>query len=164
MYPRSGFRPTRRDALVACFSAACMLVWFQLNPAVDFTNRSTASRHSWLSVPRGENHRIPPPPLFPPPARWPAPPDDFNDPPPFREVHPYTTQRMPSTKIIGHSPGWTIFDNLYMHNGTLLIISDDPVSTFPERRLMTSTGQCSQYPIPQKIHVLHSYFLRITRI
>ncbi|KAF8335775.1 uncharacterized protein EI90DRAFT_3152800 [Cantharellus anzutake] len=47
---------------------------------------------------------------------------------------------MPSTTIIGTAPGWTLFENLYMSNGALLIISDDPRSSFPDPLLLTSTG------------------------
>ncbi|KAF7374931.1 hypothetical protein MSAN_00379200 [Mycena sanguinolenta] len=43
------------------------------------------------------------------------------------------------TSLVAHAPGWTIFRNLYMANGTLLIVTSDP-SQFPEPRMMTSTG------------------------
>lgn len=46
----------------------------------------------------------------------------------------------PETKIESHAPGWTVFKNLYMANGTLFIISSRPSSEFPDIRLMTSTG------------------------
>lgn len=35
--------------------------------------------------------------------------------------------------------GWTIFDKLYLLNGTLYVVTTDP-SKIPERVLMTSTG------------------------
>ena len=35
--------------------------------------------------------------------------------------------------------GWTIFDKLYLLNGTLYVVSDDP-SKIPDRDLMISTG------------------------
>jgi hypothetical protein len=155
---RSGFRPTRRDALIACFSAACMLVWFQLNPAVQFINRSPASPRSLGNVNHDKDHPAHPPPHGLPPDHKPSPADDsifVGNPPSFPPIHPPSAQRMPSTKVIGHSPGWTLFDNLYMHNGTLLIISNDPVSSFPERRLMTSTGQCPSWTLLH-VHMAHS--------
>jgi hypothetical protein len=37
------------------------------------------------------------------------------------------------------SPGWTIFDKLYLLNGTIYVVSDDP-SKIPDRPLMISTG------------------------
>jgi hypothetical protein len=48
-------------------------------------------------------------------------------------------QDLPSTSVTYHAPGWTLFRNLYMSNGTLYIISSDQ-SSFPEIRMMTSTG------------------------
>jgi len=39
-----------------------------------------------------------------------------------------------------HAPGWTVFENLYMSNGTIYIVTDEPQDKWPERRLMTSTG------------------------
>ncbi|KAG8977141.1 hypothetical protein FRB90_008882, partial [Tulasnella sp. 427] len=51
-------------------------------------------------------------------------------------------QKMPQTTMIQHSEGFTIFDNIYAHNGTLYIISDSPKS-FPEIRTMISSG----YPV-----------------
>ncbi|VDB95941.1 unnamed protein product [Peniophora sp. CBMAI 1063] len=38
-----------------------------------------------------------------------------------------------------HAPGWTIFDNLYMANGTLFAVTDTP-DDFPAIEWMTSTG------------------------
>lgn len=43
------------------------------------------------------------------------------------------------TTLVEHVPGWTVFRDLYMFNGTLLIVSSSP-SSFPEIRYMTSTG------------------------
>jgi hypothetical protein len=45
----------------------------------------------------------------------------------------------PETTVVAHAPGWTIFQNLYMSDGALLLLTSDP-SKFPEHRLMTSTG------------------------
>lgn len=44
-----------------------------------------------------------------------------------------------STTILAHAPGWTLFRNIYMMNGTLFIVTDQPFK-FPEIRMMTSTG------------------------
>ncbi|KAJ7650254.1 hypothetical protein FB45DRAFT_887435 [Roridomyces roridus] len=50
-------------------------------------------------------------------------------------------QDLPETSIVAHAPGWTIFRNIYMAKGALLILTPDSErSTFPEFRLMTSTG------------------------
>ena len=59
-------------------------------------------------------------------------------------------ERESGTKILAHAPGWTIFRNLYMSNGTLYIVRDDPLNDeegdfvaldqWPLVRMMTSTG------------------------
>ncbi|KAL0952933.1 hypothetical protein HGRIS_007146 [Hohenbuehelia grisea] len=46
---------------------------------------------------------------------------------------------LPETTIVEHAPGWTLFRNLYMSNGTLFIVTSKR-SSFPEVRMMTSTG------------------------
>ncbi|WVQ97454.1 hypothetical protein IAU59_004567 [Kwoniella sp. CBS 9459] len=43
------------------------------------------------------------------------------------------------TEVLGHAPGWTIFDQLYLFNGTWFIVTDNP-SSIPLLRLMVSTG------------------------
>jgi hypothetical protein len=42
------------------------------------------------------------------------------------------TKTIPETEIIQHAPGWTVFKNLYMSNGTFYVVSDKPRSEFPE--------------------------------
>lgn len=46
----------------------------------------------------------------------------------------------PETTIVAHAPGWTVFRNLYMSNGTLYIISSQHASSFPDIQYITSTG------------------------
>ncbi|KAJ6619756.1 hypothetical protein B0H10DRAFT_2175923 [Mycena sp. CBHHK59/15] len=48
-------------------------------------------------------------------------------------------QNFPETSVIAHAPGWTIFQNLYMSGGALLLLTSEPAK-FPEHRMMTSTG------------------------
>ncbi|KAK0184855.1 hypothetical protein F5146DRAFT_1114210 [Armillaria mellea] len=45
---------------------------------------------------------------------------------------------LPHTSIVHHAPGWTLFRNLYMSDGTLFILSSN--RSFPEFRLITSSG------------------------
>ncbi|GFZ43519.1 hypothetical protein JCM24511_01239 [Saitozyma sp. JCM 24511] len=45
----------------------------------------------------------------------------------------------PRTEVLAHAPGWTVFDSVYLFNGTWYIVVDNP-STIPLLRLMTSTG------------------------
>jgi len=52
--------------------------------------------------------------------------------------HANVAADLPHTSIIAHTPGWTLFRNLYMSNGTLYILSSN--RSFPEIRMMTSTG------------------------
>ncbi|KAL4064269.1 hypothetical protein V8B97DRAFT_1875995 [Scleroderma yunnanense] len=46
---------------------------------------------------------------------------------------------LPQTSIVIHAPGWTIFDNLYVMNGTVFVVTDVP-QTIPPRERLTSTG------------------------
>ncbi|EPS95320.1 hypothetical protein FOMPIDRAFT_1043637 [Fomitopsis schrenkii] len=46
---------------------------------------------------------------------------------------------VPQTNIVAHVPGWTILDRLYMLNGTLYIVTDEP-ETVPELKRIMSTG------------------------
>lgn len=48
------------------------------------------------------------------------------------------TSGLPETSIIHHAPGWTLFRNLYMSDGTIYILSNN--RSFPEFRMITSTG------------------------
>ncbi|TYJ52838.1 hypothetical protein B9479_006561 [Cryptococcus floricola] len=43
------------------------------------------------------------------------------------------------TEVLAHAPGWTIFDDIYLFNGTWFIVTDNP-SSIPLLRLMSSTG------------------------
>ncbi|THV02700.1 hypothetical protein K435DRAFT_775344 [Dendrothele bispora CBS 962.96] len=50
---------------------------------------------------------------------------------------------LPYTTVLHHAPGWTLFRNVYMSNGTLFLVSPEEPSirsSFPEFRMMTSTG------------------------
>jgi hypothetical protein len=46
---------------------------------------------------------------------------------------------IPQTELVSHAPGWTIFRNLYMADGTLFIVTSNPES-LPSIDFMTSTG------------------------
>ncbi|CCM05354.1 uncharacterized protein FIBRA_07568 [Fibroporia radiculosa] len=47
--------------------------------------------------------------------------------------------QVPETKIVVHVPGWTIFDRLYLLNGTLYVVTDHPQS-IPDRSHMISNA------------------------
>ena len=52
---------------------------------------------------------------------------------------PNLEHEIPQTELVNHAPGWTIFRNIYMANGTLFIVTSNPES-FPSIDFMTSTG------------------------
>lgn len=47
---------------------------------------------------------------------------------------------IPETTMVSHAPGWTVFKNLYMSNGTLYVVSSHPQSHYPDIQYITSTG------------------------
>uniref|UniRef100_A0A0W0G0A7 Glycosyltransferase family 61 protein n=1 Tax=Moniliophthora roreri TaxID=221103 RepID=A0A0W0G0A7_MONRR len=49
------------------------------------------------------------------------------------------SSRVPETKVIAHVPGWSMFDKLYLYNGTLFIVTDKP-DTVPEPAAVYSKG------------------------
>ncbi|KAI5988065.1 hypothetical protein EDD15DRAFT_2290886 [Pisolithus albus] len=49
------------------------------------------------------------------------------------------SKRVPQTNVVHHAPGWTIFDSLYVLNGTVYVVTDEP-ETIPSRETMTSTA------------------------
>ena len=54
-------------------------------------------------------------------------------PPPSTAVTPVDVlTTIPETEIVQHAPGWTVFKNLYMSNGTFYVVSDKLRSEFPE--------------------------------
>ncbi|EJD46971.1 hypothetical protein AURDEDRAFT_102827 [Auricularia subglabra TFB-10046 SS5] len=75
--------------------------------------------------------------------RYPTPGQNGNvDVPPAHEnvVEPgQVVEVVPETKIVHHVPGWTIFERLYVLNGTMLIVTNQP-DKVPQRHLLTSTG------------------------
>ena len=59
--------------------------------------------------------------------------DEPSSSPPSTAVTPVdATRSIPETELVQHAPGWTIFKNLYMSNGTFYVVSDKPRSDFPE--------------------------------
>ncbi|KAI0812317.1 hypothetical protein BC629DRAFT_1579793 [Irpex lacteus] len=54
------------------------------------------------------------------------------------------THAFPETYLDAHAPGWTVFRNLYMANGTLYVVSSHPASAFPDIQYITSTGLAAE--------------------
>ncbi|KAL5492147.1 hypothetical protein ACEPAI_3594 [Sanghuangporus weigelae] len=48
-------------------------------------------------------------------------------------------EAIPETEMLHHSPGWTIFDRLYIYNGTIYIVTSSPES-IPGLMYITSSG------------------------
>lgn len=46
---------------------------------------------------------------------------------------------LPQTNIDLHAPGWTVFNNLYVANGTVFVVTNKP-ETIPPREMLISTG------------------------
>lgn len=46
----------------------------------------------------------------------------------------------PSTRLVAHVPGWTVFDRLYLFQGVLYVVSDEP-ETLPTVEAMISAGE-----------------------
>ncbi|KAI0266733.1 hypothetical protein BC834DRAFT_873254 [Gloeopeniophorella convolvens] len=116
-----------RDAILILLGAASMnLFSFFFAPTHEssIVVNTHVSSQDHLDVPPGVQDALLPVPLPPsPPA-----------------AHtPDVSRQMPFTELVSHAPGWTIFRNLYMADGTLFILTDDPES-FPDIKFMTSTG------------------------
>jgi len=47
---------------------------------------------------------------------------------------------IPETELVQHAPGWTVFKNLYMSNGTFYVVSEKPRSEFPELAYILSVA------------------------
>lgn len=58
-------------------------------------------------------------------------------PEPFSYLPP--TNLLPLTNLIQHAPGWTTFENIYLSNGTLFVVTTDP-SKWPQTRMMISVA------------------------
>lgn len=155
-------RPTRRDAIVAFTGIACVLLFsrvFELgaydvpvhylhntpDTLLPTQKSATSSRvsHNHHVVPQDDDVPAPAPvPVIPKhgshdvvhnPVQHPVPTT------PKSTAWPDLSAGLPHTKLVKHGAGWTIFENVYMSNGTMYVITDDP-SGWPKRRMMIDTG------------------------
>jgi hypothetical protein len=122
---------SRRDALLVFLGAASIHILYSLLPPVHESSAiifDTHISHDSLSN-------------ITPPVRdtWhaEAPPSPPSSPRPSSIAD--LDYEIPQTELVSHAPGWTIFRNLYMADGTLFIVTSKPES-FPDIKLMTSTG------------------------
>lgn len=66
---------------------------------------------------------------------------DDTSPPPRTAVTPTDVlTTIPETEILTHAPGWTVFKNLYMSNGTFFVVSKKQRSQFPELAYILSVA------------------------
>ena len=111
MFMRPSF--SRRDALLLLLGFSMMHLWSTLSYHQDYSDHERLPANTTL---RSKSCSTP-----------------LSSP-----SHANVTANLAHTSIIAHAPGWTIFRDLYMSNGTLFILSSN--RSFPEFRLMTSTG------------------------
>ncbi|KAI0254139.1 hypothetical protein BJV78DRAFT_1274308 [Lactifluus subvellereus] len=104
---------SRRDALLVFIGAASLHLLYSVSPSVHQSSSIIVNTH--LS----SHGSLPPS----------SPPSSISN----------LDYEMPETELVSHAPGWTIFRNLYMADGTLFILTSKPES-FPDIKLMTSTG------------------------
>ena len=133
---RSGFRNiSPRDAILILLGAASMHLYSSFIPHL---HESTSINFNTHLVPQEPLNNIPPPAptlldsWHPPDSRKPS------SSPPQTPI-PDLGHEIPQTELVNHAPGWTIFRNLYMADGTLFIVTDNPES-FPSIDFITSTG------------------------
>ena len=104
---------SRRDVLLLLLGFSTMHIWSTLSYHQDYSGQERTTRTATTAGSCSIPHHAPP-------------------------SYPTVAADLPHTSVIAHAPGWTIFRNLYMSNGTLYILSSN--RSFPEFRLMTSTG------------------------
>ncbi|KAH9994041.1 hypothetical protein BJV77DRAFT_1144094 [Russula vinacea] len=131
---RSRFRNiSPRDAILILLGAASMHLYssFIQDSSSSIFNTHLSSQETLPNIPR-------PPPSVPLDA-WHPPQPRKPSPPPPPSPAPNLGHEIPQTELVSHAPGWTIFRNLYMADGTLFIVTSNPES-FPTIDFMTSTG------------------------
>jgi hypothetical protein len=135
--------PTRREIVLLTLLLAVLLLLTQVNTNLDL---QTSLR---LAPKQTHTER---------PSNLTAPSTKFEPQLPRTHIE-WGSSQVPQTRIVAHVPGmssalsflfpslnltltiigWTLFDNLYVLNGTMYIVSDDPQS-IPERKFIYSTG------------------------
>lgn len=123
---------SRRDAVLILLGAISMQLFMSIIP-FERTSITINSNHQFSSASNPKDalpHEQGPSDDVPTsPAALPPPP-----PPTPIEFMP----NLPETSIVSHAPGWTVYRDIYMANGTLFILTSQP-SDFPEIRQMAST-------------------------
>ncbi|KAF7312265.1 hypothetical protein MIND_00239500 [Mycena indigotica] len=111
-----GYKISRREVVFALLGGCCFYL---------FTSLATDSRRTSLPLRFNDTH-------------FPATTGGYltSQPAPLDLGLSYS---LPQTEIIAHAPGWTLFRDLYMSKGALVLLTNSSPS-FPDIALMTSTG------------------------
>jgi hypothetical protein len=134
---RSRFRNiSPRDAILILLGAASMHLYSSFLPHVHESSSINFNTHF---VPQEPLHNIPRPAPTVLDSWHPPQPRKPSSPSPPQSPIPNLEHEIPQTELVSHAPGWTIFRNLYMADGTLFIVTSNPES-FPSIDLITSTG------------------------
>jgi hypothetical protein len=142
---RSRFRfITRRDAILILIGAASMHLYSSYSPT---PTGSAIIFNTHLSA-QDPLHHIPPPvqpvePIQPARNKGKRPPPSHDPLPTTLPSVPNIEYEIPQTELVSHAPGWTIFRNLYMADGTLFVVTSKPDS-FPDIQFITSTGLAAE--------------------
>lgn len=118
--PARGMRPTRRDLLVVILTLGLAYLFFSA-PQVHKTVTSAASSSARLKA-LGLWHDS-------------APARSFD----ASVARPHQTAEGLVTHLRDHTPGWTVFEKVYLYDSRLYVVTEDK-SAWPELRMMTSTG------------------------
>jgi hypothetical protein len=134
---------SRRDAILILMGAVSMHIFSSIvpfqHPSINITTRHSFGnplpKDEILANPLLDLERVPPTIVALPQAESPL--ERPHPQPPPTSIA--LAAHLPETSVISHAPGWTLFRDIYMANGTLFILSSSP-SGFPPIRDMTSTG------------------------
>lgn len=133
---------TRRDVLLVVFGALIFLLLSRISTG-EFSTIHRLSRVETDSVHYPLNDWMD---------------EKFSDPEPTSPFPLNRNPRLKPSRVLSHSAGWTLFENLYMSDGTLYIVTspdEEPYtadtytgmpmegweSGWPSVRMMTSTGE-----------------------
>jgi hypothetical protein len=139
------FRISRRDAIHILLGAAAMhtfSIFFSPFASGDIVINTQVSAPPFAPIRPAQDLNHGPIPLEYPTKQ--QKPEIQLFPPPESPFDIALADSLPETSIFSHAPGWTIFRDLYMANGTLFIVSRQSPSNFPPIRMMVSTPMAAE--------------------
>jgi hypothetical protein len=140
---------SRRDTILIFLGALCMHAF---STVFNFESSSSIviNTHLGQYESKPDLEPLPPPPEPPVTTRVEVDLVEPSIPPPQVSVPIELATTLPETTIVSHAPGWTIFRNIYMADGTFYIVTSKPPSHFPDIRMMTSVSLYA-YATPENI-------------